>query len=264
MGRELKPKKFPHFLENRNRPAHKIYKSKKILGMLYDQVELVDFKPQYANAFDARILNAFKLDGAMIKKAQDIKTSYDSALKRLMAKHAIRTEFEAWSVLVLYHNQEARDYTFAEEFGRTIGVLKAHFVESCCTAAGATTKSDFARLAPFVAAMYTVTAREMQEALNECQKNKVVASEVVPVRKMDPEHMPLMSFPWLFHRELGKIATNSRFAHQSATVHQGVGHKHMKKHADIALAPELGLGDIETAEGITHYGELLKLDFSKQ
>jgi RNA-dependent RNA polymerase len=264
MGRELRPRKWPHFQENRNRPDHKIYKSKKILGMLYDQVELVDFKPQYENAFDNRILNAFQLDEAMIEEAEDIKSSYDSALKRLMAKHDIRTEFEAWSVFVLYHNLEARDYTFAEEFGRTVGVLKAHFVETCSAAAGATSKHDFPQLAPFVAAMYTATAREMEEALKDCRATKVIAGEVVPVRKMDPEHMPLISFPWLFYRELGKIATNSTSSSvsPSATVHQRTAHKHIKKHANAALAPEPGLGEIETTQGITHYGELLKLDFS--
>ncbi|KAF2691528.1 RdRP-domain-containing protein [Lentithecium fluviatile CBS 122367] len=262
MDRELRPRKWPHFQENRNRPSHKIYESKKILGMLYDQVELVDFRPQYENAFDSRILNAFQLDEAMIEAAKDIKSSYDSALKRLMAKHAIRTEFEAWSVFVLYHNLEARDYTFAEEFGRTIDVLKAQFVEDCCTAAGATGRSDFLHLAPFVAAMYTVTAREMEEALKHCRETKIIAGEVVPARKMDPEHMPLMSFPWLFHRELGKIATNSNFDHQSATVQQGLAQKHAKKHVDVGLTPEPGLGKIETTQGTTQYGELLKLDFS--
>jgi RNA-dependent RNA polymerase len=62
--------------------------------MLYDQVELVDFKPQYENAFDSRVLNAFQLDEALIREAKDVKSAYDSALKRLMAKHEIHTEFE--------------------------------------------------------------------------------------------------------------------------------------------------------------------------
>ena len=265
MKRELRPSKWPHFQENRNRAARKTYKSKKILGMLYDQVELVDFKPQYENAFDSRILNAFQLDEATIEKAKDIKTSYDSALKRLMAKHEIRTEFEAWSVFVLYHNLEARDYTFAEEFGRTVGNLKAQFVETCCAAAGATSKSDFPRLAPFIAAMYTATAREMEAALKECREIRFSAGKFVPVpaREMDPDHMPLISFPWLFCRELGKIATKSNsFDHQSATIHQGIGHKPTKTYADVALAPAPGLGEVETTQGITRYGELLKLNFS--
>jgi RNA-dependent RNA polymerase len=72
MGHELRPRKWPHFQESKNRPLHKIYRSKKILGMLYDQVELVDFKPQYG-PFDSRILAAFQLEESMIEEAKDIK-----------------------------------------------------------------------------------------------------------------------------------------------------------------------------------------------
>jgi RNA-dependent RNA polymerase len=111
--------------------------------------------------------------------------------------------------------------------------------------------------------MYTATAREMEAALKECRETKLIAGEVVTARMMDPEHMPLMSFPWLFYRELGKIATNcNSLEAQAAIFHQGIVHKNAKKHADVALAPEPGLGEVETTQGITHYGELLKLDFS--
>jgi RNA-dependent RNA polymerase len=172
-----------------------------------------------------------------------------------MAKHEIRTEFEAWSVFVMYHNLEARDYTFAEEFGKTVGVLKANFIEICCTVAGAA-RSDFARLAPFIAAMYTATSREMERALKE-----------LPASKVNPEHMPLISFPWLFDRELGKIATNgnsSSLDHRPDTVLQGAAHRHAQKHTSVPPDPQptSGLGKVETAQGITHYGELLTLDFS--
>ncbi|KAF2643461.1 RdRP-domain-containing protein [Massarina eburnea CBS 473.64] len=268
MRRELKPAKKPHFIESKYRPAHKTYKSRKILGMLYDQVELVDFKPLYEYSFDSRILDAFAVDEAMLIKAGEIKASYDSALRRLMAKHAIKTEFEAWSVFVLSHNLEARDYTFAEEFGRTISVLKNQFRKSCQEAAGAATRSDFALMAPFIVAMYTATAKEMDTALKECRQTKVVGGQAVPVRKMDPEHMPLISFPWLFVTELGKIASNNgattcqlpvKGQLKEIMIQQGTPHKHAKKHVTV---PEPGLGEIETTQGVTHLGELLKLDFA--
>lgn len=260
MDRELRPRKYPHFQENKFRPAHKVYKSKKILGMLYDQVQLVDFKPDYESTFDARILNAFPLEKAMLDKASDIKAAYDSALRRLMAKHAIRTEFEAWSVFVMSHNLETRDYTFAEEFGRTIGVLKSQYREMCQTAVGSPS-GEFAVIAPFIAAMYTVTAREIASALEECRQTKIVGDKTVPARKMEPESMPLMSFPWLFVNELGKIANNS-LNRGSVQVQQSFSRKQGKKHIEGPLDPESGLGEVETTEGITHYGELLKLDFA--
>ena len=36
---------------------------------------------------------------------------------------------------------------------------------------------------------------------------KIVGGREVPRRKMEPKSMPLMSFPWLFEKELGRIAT---------------------------------------------------------
>ncbi|KAF2790111.1 RdRP-domain-containing protein [Melanomma pulvis-pyrius CBS 109.77] len=256
MDRDLKPKKKPHFMEKKHHTPNQIYKSKKILGMLYDQVKLVDFQPQYDGAFDNRILDAFELDEAILNKAVDLKDLYDSSLRRLMAKHAIRTEFEAWSVFVLSHNQEGRDYTFAEEFGGVIAILKNSTRESCTEAS-----KPYGDLARFVAAMYTVTAREMQTALEECRKTKTVGGQDVPVRKMDPEHMPLMSFPWVFYSQLGRIAAGDTSDRQEAIMQQGVK-KHPRKHIDVGLAlPTEAGGDVKTNKGVTHYGELLKLDF---
>ena len=67
--------------------------------------------------------------------------------------------------------------------------------------------ADWTRLGPFVAAMYTVTAREMDDAIEQCRSTKTRGGQEIPARKMDPEHMPLISFPWLFASELGRIAT---------------------------------------------------------
>lgn len=249
MDPELRPRKKPHFQRKKHQPEHKFYRSKKILGMLFDQVQLVDFMPQYCNKFDEKILNSPVPDNDTLAKAKEIKAEYDSELTRLIAKHSIRTEFEAWSVFVLSHSLEARDYTFAEEFGRTIGLLKARYQELCCEAAGATSKHDFLKLAPFVTAMYRVTATEMEAAVQEAQR---LGSS------MTPENMPLMSFPWLFVNELGKLKTGHRFGGPESTVP-----KQQPKAPKMQSIPirDTGLGDIETPQGITHFGEVLKLDF---
>ena len=249
MKPELQLRRKPHFLRKKHESEHRFYRSKKILGTLFDQVQLVDFVPQYGNRFDPRILNAFEADAGRFAAARDIKLSYDSELKRLMTKHAIRTEFEAWSVFVLAHNLEARDYTFAEEFGRTVGLLKGRYQEMCCEAAGAKSRHDFKKLAPFVAAMYAVTAAEVEGAVEEARG---LDSE------MTPEDMPLMSFPWLFVDELGKIGTGDR-GDQSAGVRVDPQRQHSRK-ATYAV-PNKEPGNIETAQGITRLGEVLKLDF---
>ncbi|KAL1613050.1 hypothetical protein SLS60_001282 [Paraconiothyrium brasiliense] len=249
MNPELKPRKKPHFQRKKHQAEHRFYKSKKILGMLFDQVQLVDFVPQYENRFDQGILDFCVPDQGTLAKANEIKYEYDSELRRLMAKHAIRTEFEAWSVFVLAHNLEARDYTFAEEFGRTIVLLKSRYQELCYEAAGVAGRHEFEKLAPFVAAMYTVTAHEMEAAVKEARDMG---------RSMAPEDMPLMSFPWLFVNELGKIKTANRSGRPELAVPQQ--HQSTKKHKAFNV-PEKSLGDIVTPQGITHFGEILKLDF---
>lgn len=260
MSQDLRPKRWPHFMEKKHIHTRKIYKSTKVLGKLYDQVELVDFKPQWENAFDIRILDACEVEEELLSKATDIKALYDEAFKRLMAKHGICTEFEAWSVFVLAHNQESRDYKFAEEFGRTMGALKAQYQEMCREAAEMTNAADWNHLGPFVAAMYKVTARELQAALADCHATKIVGGQEVPARLMDAEHMPLMSFPWLFPSELGKIATGKAHHVKSlASFPRSLPHqKRPTGHSSTDV------GDVETEEGTVHYGELLKLDFGMQ
>jgi RNA-dependent RNA polymerase len=256
MTRELRPQKWPHFMEKRHLPLKKIYKSGKVLGQLYDQVQLVDFKPQYGN-FDKRILDAFELEDSLLQTASEIKETYDEYLRRLMAKHGISTEFEAWSVFVLGHNHETGDYKFAEEFGRTVGALKAQFRETCRSAAqggqnqGGSLLMDWKLLGPFVAAMYTVTAREVDAAVKQ---------------GCDGEQMPLMSFPWLFTSELGKIATQQPARQVEIMQNQNQNQKtyhRKKKQVDDIKDPE-AFGTVETEEGgILHYGEVLKLNFEE-
>jgi RNA-dependent RNA polymerase len=260
MNDEVRPKKWPHFMEKKFVQKRQIYTSKHILGQLYDRVQLVDFKPQWENPFDKRILNAFQLEETLLSQAADVKIVYDESLKRLMAKHGLRTEFEAWSVFVLAHSKDSNDYKFAEEFGRAIDALKSHFRDICRTTARAESPSDWSKMGPFVAAMYTTTAREMEEALKGCRMFKPIGGQDIPLRKMDVENMPLISFPWLFVRELGKIATGCatlQLEPQKATHHTHRSRKQTKVASEVPIEAST----VETEAGITHFGEPLALDF---
>ncbi|OAL56589.1 RdRP-domain-containing protein, partial [Pyrenochaeta sp. DS3sAY3a] len=206
---DLRPCKWPHFMEKKYVPDDKIYKSGKILGQLYDRVELVAFAAQYENPFDQRVLQAFDLDAEILQQAAEIKLLYDESLRRLMAKHGIETEFEAWSVFVLEHNHETNKYKFVEDFGRTICALKTHFRDMCRAEAGAGPGAGVGErvdFGPFAAAMYMVTAKEVEAALEECRTVTVVDGQEKALREMTPAQMPLISFPWLFPDDLGKIA----------------------------------------------------------
>ena len=258
MPRELVPRKFPHFMPSKYRPPESVYKSTKILGQLFDQVELVDFKPQYRLAFDARILQAFELDDALLDKARALKESYDAAMQRIMAKHGIRTEFEVWSAFVLEHNQEQKDYSFAEELGRTMCAIQHQFRSLCRHAAGAHEPAGSEHLSPFVAAMYTVTAQEMAAAIQECDTVKQVAGRDVPLRKMEPGSMPLISFPWLFGNELGRLATGREAAQVAAFNRRKAANRANRKQLD-SITDEPLVANIETQRGVTHLGELLGL-----
>ena len=262
MERELRPTKWPHFMEKKHLHEKKTYKSKKILGLLYDQVQLIDFKPAWENTFDNRILEAFNLDEDILIKAAEIKSSYDESLKRLMAKHGVGTEFEAWSVFVLYHNHESNDYKFAEEFGRTIDGIKCHFRETCRKAAGVDASPDWSRLGPFVAAMYTVTARESVKAMKTFQAQKVCDGPKMSSQQFKTEHMPFISFPWLFPSELGRIATGASAPHRAAPMQAYHGLPFRNKNESKPVIDLKPMTYVTMGEGITHYGELLNMDVS--
>ena len=204
MPKRLRPSKWPHFMEKKFKPKDAFYHSHKILGQLYDRVQSVDFVPQWEEPFDKRILRAYKLDDALLKTARQMKTLYDNYMKRIMALHQIKTEFEVWSTFVLSKPVVGSDYKRQEEMATVSGDLKERFRLTCIEAAGS---KDFAVLGPFVAGMYKVTKEELDIALAECHSTKLVGGREVPRRNMEPEFMPLISFPWLFEKELGRIAT---------------------------------------------------------
>jgi hypothetical protein len=172
-----------------------------------------------------------------------------------MAQHAIATEFEVWSAFVLDHNQEKKDYTFAEELGQLALAAKDSFRKACIEVAGG---NESHKLSPFVAAMYTVTAQEVEKAVEECSQTTDVGGKEVNVRTLEPSQMPLMSFPWIFDKELGTIATKVQSERRNLSVpQQGVQKRfHSRKQATQSSIVE---DNVALKEGVLHRGELLKL-----
>ena len=192
-------------MEKKHSPS---YHSDKILGQLYDKVQTVDFVPQWGEPFDRRILRAYKLDDATLKAARQVKSEYDTAMRRIMAQQEINTEFEVWSTFVLSRPRVGSDYKIQETMAVISDGLKEQYRRTCIQRAGCIEgNKEFSKLGPFVAAMYKVTKEELDIALAECRMTKLVAGRPQPKRKMEPKFMPLISFPWLFEKELGRIAT---------------------------------------------------------
>jgi RNA-dependent RNA polymerase len=205
MPKDLRIRKYPHWAE---KEKHRSYISKKVLGQLYDEVDRVPFDPAWELPFDSRIIEAYEInDQTLLDQVKETKRLYDESLRRLMAQHGIRTEFEIWTTFILEHNHENRDYKIQEELGEAAAALKRQFQDMCYEGAGTTPRErDWEKLKLWVAAMYTVTAQEVAAASEECNVRLLVAGEYVPQRFRDTETMPLISFPWLFQRELGMIA----------------------------------------------------------
>lgn len=255
MPSNLRPRRWPHFMEKKR--AKSPYKSEKILGQLYDMVKLVDFVPEFTVPFDQRILFAHEVSEEILQQAAEIKEEYDKDIRRIMAQHDIDTEFEVWSTFVMSHNGERKDYSFSEELGHIMASIKGKYRAICIEKAGG---DFFETLQPFVTAMYKVTANQVQGALEECGKIKLVEGNEVPLRTMDSKGMPLMSFPWLFDRELGKMASGNFYSRESVARQQGMQKRTIKR----THIPGLDTADaIETTEGFVTMGEVLTFKFQK-
>ena len=269
MTRDLKPPKWPHFMEKHNVAADRVYTSRKILGQLYDQVERVDFVPAYRAPFNDRILNAYRPDADMLDTVRDIKSDYDAHIRRIMAQHEVKTEFEVWSTFVLQHSRTTNAFKFHEVLWELSVALKEQFRKTCYERAGG---KDFNTLAPFVAAMYIVTQREMADAVWECSQLQDIGGRRRPLREMKADTMPLMSFPWLFPDILGKIAKEDvQQAEETVSTRRKAARiAEMARSGLVAaqssvipsgqrrseMAPSLldAADDIETAGGSTHRG----------
>lgn len=214
MHRSLRCKNSPHWMERKH---GKSFRSPTPVGRIYDAVHMEQFNPAYNMPFDSRILSAYQSTAEELTMAKDVKGRYDIAMRRLMGQHERPiSEFEIWSTFVLSKPRVGTDYKMQEEIGRNVGGLKNRFRMQCCEAiSGVKQKSvlfsssgmDPSKLDRFVAAMYRVTHEEVQEAL-EARALPVLDEEG---NKMADDQgpdfpMPLISFPWLFHKELARIA----------------------------------------------------------
>ena len=250
MPQRLKPKQWPHFMERRG----SVYHSRTALGKLYDRIELVDFVPSYELPFDRRILEAFSPDLEALAAAAYIKEEYDADVCRIMAQHAIATEFEVWSTFVLKHAHK-NDFKFHEEIGRLSTTLKDTFRNQCYTHIGG---REFEKLAPFVAAMYTVTHRQVTSALKD------LAKPCTPKGAEMTKQMPLISFPWLFPAILGEIATG-RVKERSNQVGLFNREKHLEsarrsmEQQSVKAAKETEEDVLSTQAGLKRRGDVLSL-----
>ncbi|ORY60531.1 RNA dependent RNA polymerase-domain-containing protein [Pseudomassariella vexata] len=202
---KLLPVKYPHFMEKNPKST---YRSSRVLGKIYDVVSSIDFSPKYDSPFDKRVLLRYRLSDDLLGRARAVKSQYDMAMRRIMNQREIKTEFEVWSTFVLSKPRVGTDYKVQEDMGFVIVSLRDRFIKACMEAAGAPNR-DQAKLYPFVAAMYRITWEEVQLALQECKETWVIEGHLIPKRQTTQEHMPLISFPWLFGQELGRIACNS-------------------------------------------------------
>ena len=191
LPRALDRFEWPHFMEKK---SGKEYRSHKVLGKLFDHVERVKFVPNYRGKFDDRILSVFQPPETIRNHVEELKRGYDASLRRIMAQHEIKTEFEVWSTFVLDHSKASPDYKFHEEIGNLSKSLKEEFQDAFVEAAGGRTSEQ---LRPYAVAAYQLVSKEVSEALIEVEKGE---------REEVPEQMPFMSFPWVLQDTLAKLA----------------------------------------------------------
>ena len=257
MNEEYRVRRWPHYMEKRNKGPGQVYTSEKILGQLYDHVERVDFVPHYSAQFDDRVSGSFQLDEALVESAKAIKKDFDFAMRRIMAQHSIGTEFEVWSTFVLSHDSRTRDYKFHEEIGRLSQGLKDTYRAHCIKVAGG---KEFHVLGPLVVAMYVATRDEIRAGLTAVQSRSAENAFLAGKPPLRPE-MPLITFPWIFPEVMGRIAR-----------HGGLLNTPSMKSSTIIKTPskpspwvekERGqvnsTDDILTRSGVTHRGEVLEL-----
>ncbi|KAI9927937.1 hypothetical protein MW887_002789 [Aspergillus wentii] len=204
MTRSLQPRMWPHFMEKKNKSKDQTYRSSKILGQLYDAVERIDFAPNLEMPFDKRILECtIEVSEDLIQFARNLKQDYDSAMRRVMAQHEIKNEFEVWSTFILSHANMSKDYKFHEEIGGISLSLREGFRKQCYEKVGG---RSFELLTPLAIAMYRVTHEEMAAALKKFHEQNPMDAKFFhkPTPKM--EQLPLISFPWILPNILGKIA----------------------------------------------------------
>ena len=252
MDKSLRPRSWPTFMEKRV-PKEATYRSQKALGIVYDKVHSVVFDPTYTGSFDKRILDKCVKDNELLKKARHIKTQYDTALRRIMGQREIATEFEIWSGFVLSRPRVGSGYKLQEDVGRDYGSIKLAFREMCQEAAGGASPTH---IDPFVAAMYKVTEEEVNIALHERRGATNIAGRIFSPRNIDAKSMPLISFPWIFHEVLCRLATETGM--EAPREKQPREEKHAWRGSLVDAGNEEKVAYLDDGR-IVHRGEVLNL-----
>lgn len=264
MPADLRIQRWPHWSEPRNKAKSKVYTSHRVLGKLYDEVKKEPFHAAWDMPFDERILTALEPSHQMLNDAKEIKALYDEAIRRIMAQHGIKTEFEVFTTFVLEHHQEIGDYKFAETMGEMTANLKQQHQELCYNRAGTNAADrDWDKMKPFIVAMYKVTATEIEEALKETKTMRAKGGRDTPIRALDFKSMPLMSFPWIFAAELGRIATKGHGAGVVAMPKPTLPKSTTAAKRNWSLLPDgwkpAPLLEVDTSKGVVREGDLFDL-----
>jgi RNA-dependent RNA polymerase len=202
--KDLRPNRWPHFMEKRHVPQSRIYKSKKILGQLYDAVHVPAFLPNLEKPFDARILSSSLLEVSeeYMVYAKELKEEYDMAMRQIMAQYEIETEFEIICGFTLRHCFPGKDFKMQEDMGQISSMLRGGFRHQCYNKVG----NGDGNIAALVLAMYRVTHQQMIAAF-KAQREEAILRENLSNLDVPSTKLPLISFPWIFPEVLGKIAT---------------------------------------------------------
>ncbi|KJX96085.1 hypothetical protein TI39_contig838g00002 [Zymoseptoria brevis] len=239
---QLKVKARPHWAE----PRGQSYISRKVLGQLYDEVKLDNFQPAWELPFDARILTADTPTPELIADATEVKAEYDETMRRIMKQYGITNEFEVFTTFVQSHHNDINDYKFYEKIGEVSMNLRDQFKEICYTKAGTdSVQREWSKLKPFLIAMYTVTADQVTAVVAFSHETVERGGRQVPKMSLTFDTVPLMSFPWIFASELGRIANgrdDPAYHHIGATPRPTLPKKAGK--GKQALADLIGGGEV--------------------
>ncbi|KAH7304903.1 RNA dependent RNA polymerase-domain-containing protein [Stachybotrys elegans] len=203
--KKLRAKIWPHFMDKKGNSR----RSCKALGVIYDKLdrETFQFKPNWEDAFDQRILKRYQLDHDILKAARTIKTQYDMSTRRLLAQQNLATEFELWTGFAMSKAPGETEYKRQETLGHEFDALKQRFRELCYEKAGGRSPD---KIDPFVAAMYKVTEEEVKIALFERERGPINdAGRIIQPPAYEARSMPLITFPWIFYECMIRIAGRS-------------------------------------------------------
>ncbi|KAH6888035.1 RNA dependent RNA polymerase-domain-containing protein [Thelonectria olida] len=213
LRRNQQPQRWPHFMEKRSS-----YHSDKALGVIYDKVvhNCVQFKPIWDSPFDRRIIKheTIKPNAELLKAARQIKAQYDTSVRRLLSQYDLQTEFELWTGFALSKPIVGSDYKRQEDLGHEFDVLRQRFRELCYEAAGGKHTEMIDR---FVAAMYIVTEEETKAALYTGDQGPGNdEGRVMQAPQSNTGAIPMISFPWIFHWAMIRLAGGKDKSRQSS------------------------------------------------